>query len=199
MPLNRKLVVEAIGTFFLVFTVGMAVGRAGVLAPIAILPEQVGIALMIALAVAGAVATVRLLHLPWWWLLFPPFIDAAWNGNPQNLLVPLILLGRSAQTLDRLRSLDQSLFGEREVLPIVRREQVQPERDGVVALDDLRDSGEIAERVRLLFALRRGHQSDVRPVLGEWEAGKGLALSDLVLVVGEDQVATAAVDVDLVT
>jgi len=63
------------------------------LAPIAILPEQVGIALMIALAVAGAVATVRLLHLPWWWLLFPPFIDAAWNGNPQNLLVPLVLVG----------------------------------------------------------------------------------------------------------
>ena len=63
------------------------------LAPIAILPEQVGIALMIALAVAGAVATVRLLRLPWWWLLFPPFIDAAWNGNPQNLLVPLVLIG----------------------------------------------------------------------------------------------------------
>lgn len=63
------------------------------LAPIAILPEQLGIWLMIALAVVGAIATVRLLHLPWWWLLFPPFIDAAWNGNPQNLLVPLILLG----------------------------------------------------------------------------------------------------------
>jgi hypothetical protein len=63
------------------------------LAPIAILPEQLGIAIMIALAVVGAIATVRLLHLPWWWLLFPPFIDAAWNGNPQNLLVPLILVG----------------------------------------------------------------------------------------------------------
>ena len=36
MPLNRKLVVEAIGTFFLVFTVGMAVGHAGALAPLAI-------------------------------------------------------------------------------------------------------------------------------------------------------------------
>jgi aquaporin Z len=36
MPLQRKLVVEAIGTFFLVFTVGMAVGRAGALAPLAI-------------------------------------------------------------------------------------------------------------------------------------------------------------------
>lgn len=63
------------------------------LAPFAVLPEQVGIALLIALAVAGAVATVRLLHLPWWWILFPPFVDAAWNGNPQNLLVPLILVG----------------------------------------------------------------------------------------------------------
>ena len=63
------------------------------LAPIAILPEQLGIAVMIVLATVGAVATVRILHLPWWWILFPPFLDAAWNGNPQNLLVPLILLG----------------------------------------------------------------------------------------------------------
>ena len=63
------------------------------LAPIAILPETVGIALLIVLAVAGAVATIRLLRLPWWWILFPPFLDAAWNGNPQNLLVPLILVG----------------------------------------------------------------------------------------------------------
>ena len=63
------------------------------LAPIAILPERVGIALLIVLAVAGAVATIRLLRLPWWWILFPPFVDAAWNGNPQNLLVPLILVG----------------------------------------------------------------------------------------------------------
>ena len=63
------------------------------LAPIAILPESIGVAVMIALAVVGAVATVRILRLPWWWILFPPFLDAAWNGNPQNVLVPLILLG----------------------------------------------------------------------------------------------------------
>jgi hypothetical protein len=48
---------------------------------------------MIVMAIAGAVATVRILRLPWWWILFPPFIDAAWNGNPQNVLVPLILVG----------------------------------------------------------------------------------------------------------
>jgi hypothetical protein len=63
------------------------------LAPIAILPEGIGIALMVVLAIVGAIATVRLLRLPWWWILFPPFLDAAWNGNPQNLLVPLILVG----------------------------------------------------------------------------------------------------------
>jgi hypothetical protein len=63
------------------------------LAPIAMLPEQVGIAMIIGLAIVGAVATVRILRLPWWWILFPPFLDAAWNGNPQNLLVPLILIG----------------------------------------------------------------------------------------------------------
>jgi hypothetical protein len=63
------------------------------LAPIAILPEEVGVALMILLAAVGAVATIRMLRLPFWWLLFPPFIDGVWNGNPQTLLVPMILIG----------------------------------------------------------------------------------------------------------
>jgi hypothetical protein len=63
------------------------------LAPIAILPEEIGVAVMVILAAVGAVATIRLLKLPWWWLLFPPFVDGVWNGNPQTLVVPLILIG----------------------------------------------------------------------------------------------------------
>lgn len=63
------------------------------LAPIALLPEDLGVVVLLIAAIAGAVATVRLLHLPWWWLLFPPLIDGAWNANPQTLLVPLILIG----------------------------------------------------------------------------------------------------------
>jgi hypothetical protein len=63
------------------------------LAPIAILPETLGVGLLVAVSLVGVVATVRLLHLPWWWILFPPFLDGAWNGNPQTLLVPLILVG----------------------------------------------------------------------------------------------------------
>jgi len=63
------------------------------LAPIAALPEDLGVIVLFMLGIAGAVATIRLLRLPWWWLLFPPLIDAVWNANPQALLIPLILLG----------------------------------------------------------------------------------------------------------
>ncbi len=63
------------------------------LVPVAVLPEELGVAVMLVLAVVGAVATIRLLRLPWWWLLFPPLVDGMWNGNPQTLIVPLILVG----------------------------------------------------------------------------------------------------------
>ena len=63
------------------------------LAPIAVLPEELGVVLMIVLAAVGAIATIRLLRLPLWWLLFPPLVDGVWNGNPQTLIVPLILVG----------------------------------------------------------------------------------------------------------
>jgi aquaporin Z len=51
IALPRKLVVEFIGTFFLMFTVGMAVARAGTLAPLAI-----GSALMIMVFAGGHVS-----------------------------------------------------------------------------------------------------------------------------------------------
>jgi aquaporin Z len=51
MPLERKLVMEFIGTFFLVFTVGMAVANAGDLAPVAI-----GSALMVMVFAGGHVS-----------------------------------------------------------------------------------------------------------------------------------------------
>jgi hypothetical protein len=63
------------------------------LIPFAWLPEPIGVAVLMALGAVGVIATVRLLKLPWWWLFFPPFLDAAFNGNPQAVLVPLILVG----------------------------------------------------------------------------------------------------------
>ncbi|MBA2757118.1 MAG: hypothetical protein H0U37_06715 [Chloroflexi bacterium] len=63
------------------------------LVPFTFLPESVGIATLIALSAFGVVLTIRLVGLPWWWLLFPPFLDSVMSGNPQGLLVPLILVG----------------------------------------------------------------------------------------------------------
>ena len=63
------------------------------LVPLAVLPEELGVAVLLVLGLAGAVATIRVLRLPWWWILFPPILDGVWNGNPQLLLVPLILVG----------------------------------------------------------------------------------------------------------
>lgn len=63
------------------------------LIPFAWLPEGPAIALLIVISAVAVVATIRLLKLPWWWILFPPFLDAVINGNPQAVLVPLILIG----------------------------------------------------------------------------------------------------------
>ena len=51
MTLNRKLAVEFIGTFFLVFTIGMATATAGALAPLAI-----GAVLMVMIFAGGHVS-----------------------------------------------------------------------------------------------------------------------------------------------
>lgn len=59
-----------------------------VLAPFAIPGGEV---LLMASVIAGAIATIRVLHLPWWWLLFPPLIEAVVSGNIQTWLIPLIL------------------------------------------------------------------------------------------------------------
>ena len=63
------------------------------LVPFALLPPELGY-LALALVVAiGAVASVWILRLPWWWLLFPPLVQSVISGNVQSLLVPLILVG----------------------------------------------------------------------------------------------------------
>jgi hypothetical protein len=41
----------------------------------------------------AAVATVRMLRLPWWWLLFPPLVQCLLSANVHALLIPLILVG----------------------------------------------------------------------------------------------------------
>jgi len=60
--------------------------------PLTLLPPELGVALVALAVCGGAVATIRLLRLPWWWLLFPPLVQCVLSANVQALIVPLILL-----------------------------------------------------------------------------------------------------------
>jgi hypothetical protein len=64
------------------------------LAPFAVLPPALGIAMLALALVVSAVLTVRMLGLPWWWLAFPPLVECVITGNPHGLLLPLMLSGR---------------------------------------------------------------------------------------------------------
>jgi hypothetical protein len=61
-------------------------------APLTVLPSGIAVAVVVFAVIGGAIATVRLLHLPWWWLLFPPLVQCVLSANVQSLIVPLILL-----------------------------------------------------------------------------------------------------------
>ena len=63
------------------------------LAPSALLSEGQFTALWLALSALSAVAIVRWLRLPVWWLLFPPTVEALYSGNPQLVVLMLLLAG----------------------------------------------------------------------------------------------------------
>jgi hypothetical protein len=60
-----------------------------VMAPFALLPD--GLYVLVATLVLAAVLTVRMLGLPWWWLLFPPLLEGVWSANIHIWLIPLLL------------------------------------------------------------------------------------------------------------
>ncbi len=62
-------------------------------APTSLLPLSVSTAIWMAAGLAGGAWLIRRLELPPWWLLFPPLTHAMWNGNPQVLVVALLVQG----------------------------------------------------------------------------------------------------------
>jgi hypothetical protein len=63
--------------------------------PAAILSENRFVALWLVLSAAAAILTVRWLRLPFWWLLFPPTVEAIFSLNPQLVILALLLAGRT--------------------------------------------------------------------------------------------------------
>ena len=62
-------------------------------APTSVLPLSVSVAVWMVLGVAAAVWMVRRLDIPLWWIAFPPLAHALWNGNPQSIVLALLVAG----------------------------------------------------------------------------------------------------------
>lgn len=61
--------------------------------PFALLPETIGVGILLVLGLASSAWAIHRLRLPMWWLAFPPLVDGMWNANPHVLVLPLIVAG----------------------------------------------------------------------------------------------------------
>jgi hypothetical protein len=59
---------------------------------LALLPDQVAHLLSAAALGAAALAVVRMLRLPLWWLLYPPIVEGLISQNPDIAVIALLLL-----------------------------------------------------------------------------------------------------------
>jgi hypothetical protein len=84
-------------------------------APTNLLPLPVSTAFWMVLGVAAAVWMVRRLRLPIWWIAFPPLAHALWNGNPQSIVLALLVAGG---TLPAVFAVGLKLYA---VIPLVFR------------------------------------------------------------------------------
>jgi hypothetical protein len=63
--------------------------------PTSALPLGASVALWMVVGACATIWLVRRLDLPLWWILFPPLLHSAWNGNPQSLALALLVVGGS--------------------------------------------------------------------------------------------------------
>jgi hypothetical protein len=65
------------------------------LAPAALVSEDLFTGIWLVLSAGAIVWTLHRVHLPLWWLLFPPISEALFSGNPQLVVLALILSSSS--------------------------------------------------------------------------------------------------------
>jgi hypothetical protein len=85
------------------------------LAPLALLPIDVGEGILIAVGIVSAIFIVRRLELPWYWLAFPPMTEGLVSANPSIPLLALLLIpaGRPIAPLLKVYRF-APLLGERD-------------------------------------------------------------------------------------
>lgn len=62
-------------------------------APTSVVPFDLAVTVWMLAGAAAAVWVVRRLDVPVWWVAFPPLMHAIWNGNPQTIMLALLLVG----------------------------------------------------------------------------------------------------------
>jgi hypothetical protein len=67
-----------------------------IMAPAALLSEEVFTAAWLALTLVATVWTLRRLSFPLWWLLFPPIAEALFSANPQLVVLALLVANHAA-------------------------------------------------------------------------------------------------------
>lgn len=89
-------------------------------APTHLVPLPVATAIWMLIGAAAAVWAVRRLDLPLWWFAFPPLFHAVWNGNPQTLMVALLMIGAAwasaGAAIVKLYALVPLLFRPRQLV-----------------------------------------------------------------------------------
>jgi hypothetical protein len=88
--------------------------------PTHLVPLSAATAIWMLVGVLAAIWVVRRLQLPIWWLAFPPLFHSIWNGNPQTLMLALLVMDRplaSALAASvKLYALVQLVFRPRQLL-----------------------------------------------------------------------------------
>jgi hypothetical protein len=89
-------------------------------APTSLVPFDLAVTLWMIAGAAAAVWVVRRLDVPIWWVAFPPLMHAIWNGNPQTIMLALLVVGHPvASALAaglKLYALVQLVFRPRHLL-----------------------------------------------------------------------------------
>lgn len=89
-------------------------------APTSFVPFDLAVGAWMLAGLGAAVWVVRRLGLPIWWVAFPPLMHAIWNGNPQTVMLALLLVGHplasAAAAGLKLYAMVQMLFRPRHFL-----------------------------------------------------------------------------------
>jgi hypothetical protein len=92
-------------------------------APTSLLSFDLAVAFWMLIGAAAAVWVVRRLDIPLWWVAFPPLMHAIWNGNPETLMLALLVLSHpvasAAAAVVKLYALVQLVFRPRHLVVAV--------------------------------------------------------------------------------